>query len=84
MAITLDIFWLTNEEITLRNAGVESEKNGEYGPNTKKVTFFHIDHIYPDGEGYCVVSSGGTEMVAKKKYEEVKKMMSRQMLVSSN
>lgn len=82
MAITLEIFWLNSEQIALREAGIENDDG--YGPHTREVTFYRIDYIYPDEDGYCIVFSGGSEMVAKKKYDEVKEMLAYSTFLAAN
>lgn len=78
MNLTLDIFWFTDEEQKLHDAGIEV-KTKVKDAITKEVTFYNIDHIHSTESGFCQIFSGGEDFIANESYRSVKKKIEDRM-----
>lgn len=82
MMVTLDIFWLTAEQQTLYDTGVEFDYDEEKAPIVEH-TFYNISYIMPDGDN-CKIASNGEYFIAKIGYEELKESIQSEMLTRFN
>ena len=72
MILELDIFFLTTEQISLEENGIDVPFKDM---NLKQVTFYDISYITPrtDEPQYTIIGSGGMELTCNEKIEDVKK-----------
>lgn len=79
--ITLQVFWLTEEDMALEHIGVDVpiEKCA-----TKEDTLYRIDWIRPYKDSYCEVSSGPDIFLVNMSYEKVRQFIKDQMTFKFN
>lgn len=81
MKIELDILWLDENQIKLRDMGLEPTGAG----TTKKMTFLHINYIQEsvdEGEPVCLIGTNGSEFIAKQTFAEVQAMIEGKLITT--
>ena len=81
IGVELQVFWLSEEDYSAQNAGVEVELEECL---LKRHTFYSIDYIRPYRNNYCELSSGNADFIINESYESVKKKLDRTSFTSQN